>query len=327
VHTRLDTRVSTVDIADSIARRWWEAMRRGDYEGAWRETDRIEIPRRRSLSACPHDLRPHHLLWDGKPFESRDVVIRCNHGLGDTLQFLRFVPAIVERARTVATLVQPPLVTLLRDTPRIGRVLDGWQDPPLPMERVEIEVMELAYAFRTTPDNVPAPIELRTDRLRERMHGLLPRLSRGGMRVGLIWSASDWDASRSIPLEVLAPLSALQGVRFFSLQQGDPAGALHEAPFYIEPLHRHTQAIVDAAAAMLALDLIITIDGMAAHLAGSLRRPVWVLLKHEADWRWMSGRVDSPWYPTMRLFRQSRPDDWHGVSSRLLEALRARSHQ
>jgi hypothetical protein len=311
--------------SQQVLSRWTEAMRRGDFEAAWRETERIEIARRRPLSAGACMFREHHLLWDGRPFDGQHVVIRCNHGLGDTLQFLRFVPRVTERACNVTTLVQPPLVTLLRQTRRIGNVLDGWQDPPLPPERVEIEVMELAYAFRSTLDDLPPPLDVELDRLRARTGMLVPRLSGKGMRVGLIWRSSDWDTTRSIPLDVLAPLRTLRHVDFFSLQQGGAASATSEAPFHIDPLHRQTQAIVDAAAAMLALDLIITVDGMAAHLAGTLRRPVWVLLKYDADWRWMSGRCDSPWYPTMRLFRQSRANDWHDVSCRLVEALRALS--
>ena len=133
-------------------------MRRGDFEGAWRETDRIEIPRRRSVAAGHDGRQPYYLLWDGTPFEGRDVVIRCNHGLGDTLQFLRFVPALARRARSVTTLVQPPLVTVLRHASGVGHIRDGWQDQPLASSRVEIEVMELAYALRATRSTAACPL-------------------------------------------------------------------------------------------------------------------------------------------------------------------------
>src|SRR5205814_1293816 len=117
--------------------------------------------------------------------------------------------------------------------------------------------------------------------------------------VGLIWAASDWDPSRSIPLCSLAPLRELERVRFYSLQQGAPARDYSHAPFPLCALSPYTEDVITAARAMLELDLIIAVDAMGAHLAGALGRPVWVLLKHEADWRWMNERSDSPWYPTM----------------------------
>jgi hypothetical protein len=313
---------SPAELADNVLQRWMSAMRRGDFEAAWCETDRIEIHRRRSVAAGRDGRQPYHLLWDGTPFEGRDVVIRCNHGLGDTLQFLRFVPALARRARSITTLVQPPLVGVLRDASGVGHIRDGWQDQPLVSSRVEIEVMELAYALRITLDKLPPPIEFRIDRLRERTGALAPHVSGKKRRIGLLWSSGDWDPTRSIPLDVLAPLGTLRDLDFFSLQQGSAATTVTGAPFCIHPLHRHTGDIADAAAAMLALDLVITVDGMAAHLAGALRRPAWVLLKHDADWRWLTDRCDSPWYPTMRLFRQRRPGDWQGLTYRLAEALR-----
>jgi ADP-heptose:LPS heptosyltransferase len=141
------------------------------------------------------------------------------------------------------------------------------------------------------------------------------------LRVGLIWAASDWDRTRSIPLHALAPLGGVPGIRFYSLQQGEQAAASAHAPFAIEPYSTHTGEIVAAAAAMLELDLVITVDAMAAHLAGALGRPVWVLLKHEADWRWMDAVPTSPWYPTMRLFRQARAGDWTSVAHDVAHAL------
>ena len=120
--------------------------------------------------------------------------------------------------------------------------------------------------------------------------------------------------SRSLRLAELAPLAAISGrIRFFSLQQGPELKELADAPFPIVSLSEHTGELHEAAAALLAMDLVMTVDGMMAHLAGALGRPVWVLLKHEADWRWMDDRADSPWYPTMRLFRQPAPGAWAPV--------------
>jgi hypothetical protein len=309
--------------AAEVAGRWFDAMYRGDFEAGWRETDRIEHPRRELEAAGAFIAAPHHLLWNGAPFDGRDVVVRCNHGLGDTLQFVRFVPVIARRARTVTVLVQPPLVELLSGAAALGRVLNGWIDQALPPHALEIEVMELAYACRAATNTLSGDPYLPTERIRLRLPALASQLASKERRVGVLWSSSDWDTSRAIPLSELAPLRGARGVEFFSLQQGRAAHARHDAPFPLRPLSMHTAEIANAAAAMLALDLVITVDAMAAHLAGALGRPVWLLLKHEADWRWMRDRSDSPWYPTMRLYRQRTSGDWSGVAREVAAALDA----
>lgn len=295
-------------------------MRRGDWEEAWRQTDRIELPRRARQRHPGFVREPQHLRWDGTPFEGRRVLVRCEHGLGDTLQFIRFVPQLAAIAREVHVMVQPALLELFAGAPQLGTVHNGWTEwwPPPPHE-VEVEIMELAYALRVTAQTLPAPYP----HLAGRVAGKLPveLLRDGALRVGLLWAASDWDASRSMPLELLRPLLQLPGTRFFSLQQGDAGGDPRVTQLGIEPLSRHTAAVVAAAAAVLELDLVITVDNMMAHLAGTLGRPTWVLLKHEADWRWMDGRPDSPWYPSLRLFRQEQPDRWDGVVERVAAAV------
>ena len=282
--------------------RWLAAMRAGDWPAAWRETDAMEADRR--AGRVPRD--EHHLFWDGTPPDGRTVLVRCEHGLGDTLQFLRFIPALERRARRLHFMVQPPFVALLRGAPGLGQVHDAWLGPDWPAHEVEIEVMELAYALRATAQALPPPYPHLAEQARRLATVTVP--DDGRLRVGLLWAASEWDGSRSIPWPCFEPLLALPGVRCFSLQQGPAAGQAT-----IEPLHRRTTTLEAAAAAMLQMDLVISIDGMPAHLAASLGRPTWLLLKHEADWRWMAQRADSPWYPTMRLFRQPAPGDWRGL--------------
>jgi hypothetical protein len=311
------------DVAREVTDRWLDAMYRGDFEAAWREIDSIEQPRRELQARGAFVPAAHHLLWNGAPFDERDVVVRCSHGLGDTLQFIRFVPEVARRARSVTVLVQPPLVELLSGAPALGRVLNGWIEHALPAHALEIEVMELAYACRATAQALPAAAYLPIERIRLRLPALSPHLASDRRRVGVLWSPSDWDTSRGIPLSALAPLRDVGGVEFFSLQQGRAADAARDAPFPLRPLATHTRNIADAAAAMLALDLVITVDAMAAHLAGALGRPVWVLLKHEPDWRWMRERSDSPWYPTMRLYRQRAAGDWSAVARDVAMALDA----
>lgn len=303
-----------------VAAGWMAAMRRGDWEEAWRQTDRIELPRRARQGQPGFVREPHHLRWDGTPFEGRRVLVRCEHGLGDTLQFIRFVPRLVAVAREVHVMVQPALLDLFAGAPQLGTVHNGWTEwwPP-PSHDLEVEIMELAYALRITPQTLPPPCPHLGDRVAGRLPVELPR--EGGLRVGLLWAASEWDASRSMALELLRPLLRVPGVRFFSLQQGDAGVDPLVAQLGIEPLSRHTADMVAAASALLELDLVITVDNMMAHLAGTLGRPTWVLLKHEADWRWMDGRADSPWYPSLRLFRQAEPGRWDGVVQQVAAAL------
>jgi hypothetical protein len=296
-------------------------MRRGDFEAAWRQTDRIEIERRALQVSAGFTSHPSYLSWDGTPFDGRDVLVRCSHGLGDTLQFVRYLPLLRERARRVWLLAQPHLLALFESSPEFGEVRSRWTNET-PPHVVEIEIMELAYAFRSTVETLPREVPYLPRPPLDREERNLPALDSGdAFKVGLLWSASDWDTSRSIPLDVFAPLRRVEGAKFYSLQQGAEREAWRNARFEVEPLHEHTGEIAAAAAAMRKLDLVITVDGMAAHLAGALARPVWVLLKHEADWRWMRDRTDSPWYPTMRLFRQSRTGDWSGVVARVVQEL------
>ena len=297
---------------------WFAAMRRGDFESAWRATDRLELPRRAAQRQPGFQRRPEHLRWDGTPPAGRTVLVRCEHGLGDTLQFMRFVPQL--QARQVHFLVQPPLVDLLRDAPGLGDVRNYWTDEPLPAHEVDMEVMELAYAVRVQAGRLPAPYAHLEEQLPN--DAGLDIADDGRLRVGLLWSCSHWDRSRSVALAELAPLFALEHVQFFSLQQGEEARDPYLEQFGIEVLSHRTADLPMAALAMCELDLVITIDSMAAHLAGTLGRPTWILLKHDADWRWMEGREDSPWYPTVRLFRQPARGDWCSAAQQVATALR-----
>lgn len=299
------------------------AMRRGDFPAAWAETDRVEAERR--ALECKGRLvwQPHHLLWNGEPFAGRRVLVRCLHGLGDTLQFGRFLPQVKQVASELTLLVQPALLGLLEGDSSWGCVRDGWSDEPPPPHEVAIEIMELGYAFRCRPETLPKEVPYLP------MGGLRGRAARlplpprdGACRIGVVWAASDWDPRRSLPLALLDGLGSLPNTRFFSLQQGAQEGEWAGSKLGLVPLAPHTREIASAAAAMLELDLILTVDCMVAHLAGALGRPVWMLTRREADWRWMRDRRDSPWYPTMRLFRQEREGEWKPVVEAVREGLR-----
>lgn len=280
-------------------------MRSGAFEAAWRITDEIEAPRR----AIGGRSLPDNLLWDGTPVTGQPVIIRCQHGLGDSIQFLRYLPLVVPLASEVSLDVQPELWELYEGMPGVTLASTGGG--------IEVECMELRYLFRTHLKTISPPfVPVDTARF-------TPIHDRRTLNVGLIWASGAWDASRSMNLSELAPLRDIPNVRFYSLQQGPEAGKWRASTFELIPLHLSTAQIAAAAAAMLQLDLIVTVDSMTAHLAGALDRPVWTLLPHRADWRWMENRDDSPWYPVMRLYRQPAPERWDDVARRVAKDLAA----
>lgn len=293
-------------------------MYEGDFEAAWRQTDRIEQLRRAS---APRVREPYHLLWDGNPLAGRNVLVRCEHGLGDSIQYLRYCAPLRKIARRVVVRVQPALLDLLQGMDGIDELVDAWTMEPDPPHEVAIECMELAYAFRHKAADVPKAVPyLPVERLRLRTPPILAHAS-DRTRVGLIWAASAWNPRRSMPLRALVPLGCCTKIDYFSLQQGPERAEVLECPFPLVDLSPHTTGAAEAAGAMLALDLIITVDGMTAHLAGALGRPVWLLLTHEADWRWLGTGKSSPWYPTMRVFRQSMSGEWAGLVEEVTQNL------
>jgi hypothetical protein len=171
--------------------------------------------------------------------------------------------------------------------------------------------MELPYVFRTTLSTIPADVPY--------LRIQPARIVAPFMRVGIAWRGGSWDDRRSIPFELLQPLFDLPGVSWYSLQLGPAADERHD--------HLHvpdTRGVVRLARCIRALDLVISIDSMPAHLAGALAVPVWTLLAHDADWRWMVDRRDSPWYPSMRLFRQPSSGDWRCTLEDVAAALAVR---
>jgi hypothetical protein len=275
---------------------WTRLMKRGLFEEAWQICDRsIRLRRGR-----PQHHRPRHLqnIWDGSALAQKRVLVRCYHGLGDTIQFTRYLPMVQRIAAETTVWIQPALLELVRPSLRGIRLLplhDGSPDVPFD---VDIEIMELAHAFRTTTATIPAPVLRRFPIVKPPF---------GVAVVGLQWRAGNWDRERSIPLPSIAPLLHLPGIRFVPLQERLTSS---EQEYFTLPADTD---IIGVARTIAGCDLVISVDTMAAHLAGTLRIPTWTLLKHDADWRWMSNRADSPWYPTMRLYRQPAPHSWDAV--------------
>ena len=296
-----------------LAAAWERAVRCGDFVDAWRINDLV-LSRGERVPDDPS--LPYHLrfVWDGRPFDARHVLVRCYHGLGDTLQFIRYLPPLRRRAASVTLEAQPELIPLLHGMPSVDRLVPFRVEGPLSPSECDIEVMELAHALRLHPGIVRPPyLFIPPSLVAETRQRLGP-----GFRIGICCRSGDWDPGRSIPpaaLSAALPSSAckvkLQPGACPDIAWANPLDALDD--------------IMQTAALICAADLIITADTMIAHFAGALGQPAILLLKHRADWRWMDGRSDSPWYPSMRLYRQMQPGRWTeplaGVAQDVLERL------
>jgi tetratricopeptide (TPR) repeat protein len=267
-------------------------------------------------------------LWDGSPLDGKAILLYAEQGLGDTVQFLRFVPLVKERGGRVLVASQKPLLPLLSACPWIDRLVALGE--PLPEFDVQAPLLSLPRILGTTLATLPARVPyLSADaKLVQRWRDELAAYP--GFRIGVAWQGNPEnpaDRHRSFPLDSLAPLTGLPGVRLFSLQKGPGVeqidGRVGRFPL-VELGSRLDEAsgpFMDTAAVMMNLDLVISACTSLAHLAGALAVPVWVALKFAPEWRWLYHREDSPWYPTARLFRQPQPGDWPGAFDRVAAAL------
>ncbi|HEU4629268.1 MAG TPA: hypothetical protein VFS08_05960, partial [Gemmatimonadaceae bacterium] len=289
---------------------WTHHMLRGDFEAAWVVSDRVL----RERAGAPTWHLPRHLqsLWDGSPLTGRRVLVRCYHGLGDTIQFVRFLPRLRAQAAEVTLWAQPALLPLLRTARGVDRLLPLHDGTPQVDHDADVEIMELAHVFRVTPRGIPRRVPY--------LHAPpAPLVRDDGLHVGVVWQSGGWNAERrTIPCRLLAPLAAIPDVTLHALQRGPP---LDDWPAAFGPVSG-SDDVLAAAGVMRALDLVLTVDSFPAHLAGALGVPVWTLLHAECDWRWMATGRRSPWYPTMRLFRQPTPGAWEPVIAAVAAALR-----
>jgi Flp pilus assembly protein TadD len=264
--------------------------------------------------------------WDGAPLDDKTLLVCAEQGLGDTIQFLRYLPLVRRRCRHVLVEVSPTLVPLCRQS-RIEGVIerpprDAKQAAARPPFDYQLPMASLPRVFQTTLASIPAdvPYLAANDDLAAAWREKLSAYP--GFKVGIAWQGNPTyrgDSSRSIPLAQFAPVSDVAGVQLFSLQKGAGSEQLHSprcgvrAVEFPPSFDRDAGPFMDTAAIMKNLDLVITSDTSIAHLAGALAVPVWLALSARVDWRWMVDRNDSPWYPTMRLFRQPKFGDWPSV--------------
>ena len=271
--------------------------------------------------------------WTGtEPLAGRRLLVYAEQGLGDVIHFCRYLPLLAARGATVVFEVMPALEALLKTLPGTFQIVARGE--PLPEVDYYCPLLSLPYAFKTQLDTIPAqksylaPEPDRVASWASRLQAL------PGLRVGIAWQGNlaveklVWARGRSIPLAALEPLAHLPGVSLVSLQKGPGLEQLRNAPFaarivdWSADLDTGPDAFLDTAALMAGLDLVITSDTSIAHLAGALGRPVWTALPLSPEWRWLLERNDSPWYPSMRLFRQTTDGDWGAVVAEIVAALR-----
>ena len=275
---------------------------------------------RYSARYIPNRLIPRENYWDGSPLEGRTILLDCEGGLGDALQFMRYVPLVKAAEGRVTAIMQERLVPLFANCPGIDECIPVRRSPhlKLPPHSVGLPIMSFPLVMNTTLVNIPSPYYLPTLDAKK-LDAAAQRTGDRDFKIGLSWAGSrNWC---SFPLQLCAPLAALAGFRLFGFQRGKAAQELKEIDFPVTNLEQPEGDLVDTAAAMLQMDLIITADTLTCHLAGSLGIKTFTILPKPADWRWMLDRQDTPWFPTMRLFRQVSPGDWTDPIQAVLDAL------
>jgi Flp pilus assembly protein TadD len=265
--------------------------------------------------------------WNGMRMPNDRILLVGDQGYGDTLQFCRFIPMVAERCQEVVLGCSPDLAPLLRKIPGTGQTFTRWNE--IPRHLAYCLLSSLPGIFGIQADAIPAEtpyLSPEPEQVQAWAERLAQKIPPGRRRIGVAWSGRPThpnDRRRSMRLTDLAPLAAVGDVSFVSLQQKIPqrdAGDLATLPGMIDIADGLTD-FAETAAAICNLDVVITIDTAVGHLAGAIGRPVWLMLANPADWRWMLDRGDTPWYPTMRLFRQPRPGDWASVGGTIVQEL------
>jgi len=297
----------------------------GDFTRGWRD---YELRWEANGTTMP--VRDGIPLWQGEPLAGKRLLLLAEQGFGDTLQFIRYVPLLARQDCEVMLACPPGLVRLMRTVEGLSIASDN--PSSLPSADFQLPLMSLPYRCGTQPDSIPADLPYLHATPADRARWAERLGDRPGKRIGLVWAgaprpevpwAHEIDRRRSLPLAALAPLGRIADVRWISLQKGPPAAQLASPPpgLTIEDPMDAIEDFADTAALVANLDLVIAADTAVAHLAGALGVPVWLLSRFDGCWRWMIDRNDSPWYPGLRLFRQSRPADWASVVAEVAAAL------
>jgi hypothetical protein len=296
---------------------------RGDWAEGWNEYEwRFRIAD--AARMMPQTDKPQ---WDGAPFDDGTLMFVADQGFGDVIQFSRYIPEALARCPDAVIACSAEMIPVLRHFLPPERIFTQWEKcPPF---KAFIPLSGLPRLHGTRVDNVPAPIPyLHADPARaaiwtERLRRLAPGTNK---RIGIVWAGRPThnnDRRRSARLADFAPVAALPGVALVSLQKGpsaDQAGSYFGRAPLIN-IGAEVKDYNDTMALLECLDLVITVDTSVGHLAAAMGKPVWILLATSPDWRWLLNRSDTPWYPTVRLFRQTEPRQWSDVFKAVAAAL------
>jgi Flp pilus assembly protein TadD len=306
------------DSAESHCRLALMLLRTGDLERGWAEYEwryRISIP-----WDFPHPR------WEGDPLDGRTLLLHADQGLGDSIHFVRYARLIAARDGRIILRCQRQLAKLLKNFPGIHQTVS--EDDPVPHFDVHCPLISLPVAFKTRLETIPsAGPYLRPPAALSRAWAAHFDETDDRLRVGLVWAghpSHSNDHNRSTCLDTFAPLSGAQNTVFYSLQIGAAGAEADDPPPGINLINLTSEIVdfADTAALIDHLDLVIAVDTSTAHVAAAMGKPVWLVLPFVAEWRWLIDRTDTPWYPTMRLFRQPKLNDWRGAITLLLEPLR-----
>jgi hypothetical protein len=296
----------------------------GNFEQGWPEYDwRHRDPKEAARPPLPEPT------WDGSRLAGRSILLRTEQGIGDTLHFIRYAPLLKAQGSTVLVECAEELLPLLSNCPGIDLLVPRSSHAAAPFD-LQVPLLSVPGLLGTTLATIPANVPYLFADAKRVEHWRQELRAVGGFKIGIVWQCNTkldqrrpMTAWRSLPLVEFAPVGRLAGVSLFSLQQGAGTEQMRQVTslFSITDLGSWIDdgcgAFVATAAVMKCLDLIITCDTSIAHLAGALGVPVWVALPFAPDWRWLLDREDSPWYPTMRLFRQDEPGQWKPVLKRI----------
>jgi tetratricopeptide (TPR) repeat protein len=325
----IDYNAKALSLAPDLAEAHWNQavclLLAGRFTEGWREFSwRRQINYRASY---PH-VHPQP-LWDGRDLHGKRLFVYCEQGLGDAIQFVRYLPMVSQRGGTVVFGAWGPLCRLFAGLEGMGeRIVLSWQQIPAVDFDLHVSLLDLPGLMGTTLETIPNPVPyLFADT--NKVQSWRQQLGGTGLKVGIAWAGNPThsnDHKRSCPLRHLEALAHIKGIHLCSLQRDIRDLRDREAlqRLGMADLSDRLQDLTDTAAVIENLDLVVSVDTAVLHLAGAMGKPVWGLIPYSPDWRWMLHREDSPWYPTLRLFRQSRPGDWEGVLGRVATALEQR---
>jgi len=272
---------------------------------------------------------PHHHeqpRWDGRPFVGKRLLVHYEQGFGDTIHFVRYMPMVKARGGTVILEVRKPLYNLLTGFTGVDEIVEAsFDNKPQINFDLHVSLLDLPQIFETTTDNITDVVPyIFADP--DKAQFWQEMLSGPDFKVGIVWSGSpvyERNHLRACRLADFAPLAAIDGIKLFALQKGTPADQIADlaGKVPVVNLGEQFEDFTDTAAAIENLDLIISTDTSVPHLAAAMGKPVWLLLCCASDWRWLLDRSDSPWYPTMKLFRQTKANCWDDVFISVTEQL------